>query len=393
MEKISEVPEGRPCPHALQPGLAGEQLRGSEQKRRGSQEAASPKAIEAISISKTQPVRISLPIETKNSGNKSIPAAERQTIPGTVGFGAATDMQIDEHWLELAGGHMRYLKAGSGPALILIHGLMGYSFSWRFTIPALAPHATVYAIDNLGAGLSTATEGMDRTVRATAERVLEFADALGIKDFDLLGTSHGGGVAIMVAAICAERNLVGPADVRLRRLVLVAPINPWSPHGKRLAPFLGSAFGSLLFRSTIARWRALDYLWLRRLFGDGARIPPDSLAGYRIPVQKNHGFRHAAHIIRNWTADLAELERTLPKIRDYPTLLLWGTKDRAVDFHSAEPLRRNFRDARLVAFEGVGHLPYEEAPEDFNRALIDFLTSSVASCQLPVPSSQKSGLD
>jgi pimeloyl-ACP methyl ester carboxylesterase len=37
-------------------------------------------------------------------------------------------------------------------------------------------------------------------------------------------------------------------------------------------------------------------------------------------------------------------------------------------------LRRNFRNARLVAFEGVGHLPYEEAPEDFNRALVAFLT-------------------
>jgi pimeloyl-ACP methyl ester carboxylesterase len=51
-------------------------------------------------------------------------------------------------------------------------------------------------------------------------------------------------------------------------------------------------------------------------------------------------------------------------------------------------LRRNFRDARLVAFKGVGHLPYEEAPEEFNRALIDFLSSS----QFPVLSSQKSGV-
>ena len=95
----------------------------------------------------------------------------------------ATETAIEEHWLELADGRMRYLKAGSGPALILIHGLMGYSFSWRFTIPALAPHATVYAIDNLGAGLSIANEGMDCTVRATAERVLQFADALGITRF------------------------------------------------------------------------------------------------------------------------------------------------------------------------------------------------------------------
>ncbi len=286
---------------------------------------------------------------------------------------------------------MRYLKAGSGQTLILVHGLMGYSFSWRFTIPALTPYATVYAIDNLGAGFSTAAQGMDCTVRATAERVLQFADALGIRDFDLLGTSHGGGVAIMVAAICAEERPGRPGEnnkTRLRRLVLVAPVNPWSPHGKRLAPFLGSAGGSLLFRNTIERWRSLDSLWLRRLFGDGAKIPPDSLQGYRLPVIKNHALRHAGLIVKNWTADLGKLEAALPNIGDYPTLLMWGTEDRAVDFRSAERLRRNFRHAHLVAFEGVGHLPYEEASEEFNRALIDFLTS----CQFSVPSSQENGV-
>jgi pimeloyl-ACP methyl ester carboxylesterase len=309
-----------------------------------------------------------LPIETQNPEEKLIPADACNKSPGAMASGVALEPQIEEHWLDLADGRMRYLQAGSGPALILIHGLMGYSFSWRFAIPALAPYATIYAIDNLGAGLSTANEGMDCTVRATAERVLQFADALGIKDFDLLGTSHGGGVAIMVAAICAERN-----DSRLQRLILVAPVNPWSPHGKRLAPFLGSAFGSVLFRNTIERWRSLDYLWLRRLFSDGSKIPPDSLDGYRIPVLKNHVFRHASHIIKNWTADLAELETALPKIRNYPTFLIWGTKDRAVHFPSARPLRQNFRDANLLAFEGVGHLPYEEAPADFNRALVDFL--------------------
>src|SRR5258708_11916560 len=145
---------------------------------------------------------------------------------------------------------MRYLKAGSGRALILIHGLMGYSFSWRFTLPALAAHATVYAIDNLGAGLSPANEGMDCSARATAERVLEFADALRITDFDLLGTSHGGGVAIMVAAVCAEGRAEGRAarsDVRVKRPVLLAPINPRSPHCTPLAPLLGSPFRSPLF--------------------------------------------------------------------------------------------------------------------------------------------------
>jgi len=328
-----------------------------------------------------------LPTETQNPEENFIPApAEaRNASPDTVGVGVASEqpVQIEEHWLELADGRMRYLKAGSGPALILIHGLMGYSFSWRFTIPALAPHATVYAIDNLGAGLSTASDDMNCTVRATAERVLQFADVLGIKDFDLLGTSHGGGVAIMVAAVCAER-CAERKDSRLKRLVLVAPVNPWSQHGKRLAPFVGSPFGSMLFRLTIERWRSLDYLWLRRMFGDTSTIPPDSLDGYRMPVFKNHALRHASLVVRNWAPDLAELETSLPKIRDYPTLIIWGTKDRAVHFQSAEPLLRNFREARLVALEGVGHLPYEEAPEEFNRALVDFLTGAPFS----VPSSK-----
>lgn len=322
-----------------------------------------------------------MPSETEDPEEKFVSDSQRKALPDMAGIRNATQSElaaakVQEHWLDLPDGRMRYLKAGSGPPLILIHGLMGYSFSWRFTLPALAPHATVYAVDNLGAGLSTLYEGTrkDCTVHATAERVLEFADRAGIQQFDLLGTSHGGGVAIVTASICTEKN-----NHRLRRLILVAPVNPWSRHGKRLAPFIGSPFGSILFRNTIERWRSLDNLWLRRLFGDESKIPPDSLEGYRMPVIKNNGFRHGSRIVKNWSADLSALESALPKARDYPTLLIWGTKDRAVDFASAEPLRRSFRDARLVALEGVGHLPYEEAPEDFNRALLEFLIESPSS--------------
>ena len=263
---------------------------------------------------------------------------------------------------------MRYLHAGHGRPLILIHGLLGYAFSWRFSIRALAPHATLYAIDNLGAGFSVAPPGLDCSMRGSAARVLQFADALGLTEFDLLGTSHGGAVAMMVAALSAERR-----DPRLKRLVLVAPVNPFSRHGLRLAPFVGSRFGSLVFRNTIANWRFLDYVWLRRMFGDGSKIPPDSLQGYRRPVVENRAFEHGQRIVRTWLADLTDLERSLPTIRNYPTLLMWGTRDRAVSFRSAETLSQNFTYCRLVTFKGVGHLPYEEAPEEFNRALIEFL--------------------
>ena len=301
--------------------------------------------------------------------------ADGPTAGQLVGERSVDDHPIEEHWVELAGGRMRYLKAGSGRPLILVHGLLAYSFSWRFSMAALARHATVARRHRQsGSGLSVGPAGMDCSMRATAERLLQFVDALGIREFDLLGTSHGGGVAIMAAALSVERR-----DSRLKRLVLVAPVNPWSPHGKRLAPFVVSPLGAILFRYTIERWRPLDYLWLRRLFNDGAKIPPDSLAGYRMPVIKNHGFRHASNILKTWTADLAALEKALPTIRDYPTLIVWGKQDRAVHFQSAEPLRRNFRNVQLVAFDGIGHLPYEEGPDEFNRVVIEFLDGAASS--------------
>ena len=80
--------------------------------------------------------------------------------------------------------------------------------------------------------------------------------------------------------------------------------------------------------------------------------------------------------MRSWNRDLDELELALPRIADIPTLLLWGSKDTAVNPASAELLRQQFRDCRLEVFDGVGHLPYEEVPETFNSSVIAFLAPS-----------------
>mgnify|MGYP003946249201 CR=1 FL=1 len=73
---------------------------------------------------------------------------------------------------------MRYLRAGLGPPLILLHGLLGYSFSWRYTIPALAEQATVYAVDMLGVGFSDRPAGLDCCLRSCAERLLDYLPAI-----------------------------------------------------------------------------------------------------------------------------------------------------------------------------------------------------------------------
>jgi pimeloyl-ACP methyl ester carboxylesterase len=90
-------------------------------------------------------------------------------------------------------------------------------------------------------------------------------------------------------------------------------------------------------------------------------------------------FEHALSIVRTWTADLRELEALLPKLASIPTLLMWGDKDPAVYVSSMEPLARHFKHVQKVIFHGVGHLPYEECPDEFNRELIKFLTSEPAS--------------
>jgi pimeloyl-ACP methyl ester carboxylesterase len=276
---------------------------------------------------------------------------------------------VDECWMDFDGARLRYLRAGSGPPLILLHGLLGYSFSWRYTMPALAPYATVYAPDMMGAGFSDRPVGIDHSTRGTARRVLQFIARLGISSFDLLGTSRGGAVAMMAAAEC----LSGNAGMHLRRLILVAPVNPYSAHGRWLAPFAGSSLGLPLFRFGMARMSFLYPYFHARLYNDRRRIPPGAIEGYTAPLAKPGLFEHALSIVRTWTEDLCELKATLPILGSTPTLLMWGSKDSAVYASSAEPLRKHFPNSKLIVFPGVGHLPYEECAEEFNRALIEFL--------------------
>ena len=304
--------------------------------------------------------------------------ATRPDKPAAAGEGSGSrlvDPGIEECWMDFDGARLRYLRAGSGPALILLHGLMGYSFSWRFVMPALAPYATVYALDMLGAGFSDRPRGIDHTMRGTALRVLRFADNLGLGAFDLLGTSRGGAVAMCAAAESkdASTRASGQRLSRVRRLILVAPVNPYSPHGKWLAPFFATRFGAAGFRWTTARMPFLFPYFHSRLYARRDKIPPGSLQGYKAPLAIPGLFEHALSIVQTWTADLRELEALLPRLAPIPTLLMWGDKDPAVYVSSMQPLARHFAQVETVVFPGVGHLPYEECVPEFNCVLIDFL--------------------
>ena len=280
-----------------------------------------------------------------------------------------TAIPVEERWFVLDRHRMRYLCSGSGPPLLLLHGLLGYSFSWRFALPLLAEKATVYAVDMPGVGFSDRPPNASGSFRAHAQRLLRFMDGVGVESCDLLGTSHGGAVAMMAASLAPER---------VRSLILVAPVNPWSAHGRRLAPFLSSAPVSwLLLRLEPCLGIVHDAL-LRRLYGDPQRIRPGTLAGYSAPFRIPGTLNYGLGVVRSWNRDLEELESALPRIAEIPILLLWGSKDAAVSPASAEQLRQQFRHCQVEVFDGVGHLPYEEVPEAFNASVISFLGRNLA---------------
>jgi pimeloyl-ACP methyl ester carboxylesterase len=283
-----------------------------------------------------------------------------------------TEPGVDECWMDMDGARLRYLRAGSGPPVVLLHGLLGYSFSWRYTIPALAPYATVYAPDMLGSGFSDRPPGLDYRMRALAQRLLRFIEKLGLSTFDLVGTSHGGAVAMVATAQSLDS--AGGGRPKIGKLVLVAPVNPYSAHGRWLAPFLGGRFGSALFGFAAPRAKFLYGYALRRLYGDPNRIPPGTLEGYMAPLAIPGLFNYGFSVVKSWTQDMRELEAILPKLANVPTLLIWGSDDAAVYAASGAALARHFRDAQLKELPGVGHLPYEECPVEFNRLLIEFLT-------------------
>ena len=279
----------------------------------------------------------------------------------------------EELWTTLEGVRMRYLRAGTGDPLVLLHGLLGYSFSWRFNIAALARHWTVYAVDMPGAGFSERSKALDCSFRGSAQRLLSFASNLGLDCFDLLATSHGGAVAMLAAAIASQ----SPAK-RVRSLILVAPVNPWSAHGRQLAPFLTAPLLSRVLGWCIPHMGFANGSVVRRLYGDVRRMAPGTVEGYSKPYAALGSFDYVFRILRTWNRDLDELQRSLPAIADIPTLLVWGTRDAAVDPKSAHSLARHLRHCELVEFSGVGHLPYEEVPQEFNAAVIKFLNSSTS---------------
>ncbi len=258
------------------------------------------------------------------------------------------------------------MRSGSGRPLVLVHGLLGYSFSWRWIVPVLARHAAVFAPDMLGSGFSDHPSDIDYAVVASGERLLRFLDVVGVESCDLLGTSFGGAIAMAAASM---------APGRFRSLVLAAPVNPWSSNGRYRAALLGRWPIAPSLKRLGPKFHFLDAFILSRLYGDKKRIRPGTLEGYSAAFRTCSSFESPLYILRAWNQDLKALRTMIPQIANIPTLLIWGDKDAAVDPHSAGPLQRQFQNCQIVILNGVGHVAYEEVPEEFSSVVGRYLAS------------------
>ncbi|WP_110241525.1 alpha/beta fold hydrolase [Nocardioides gilvus] len=115
---------------------------------------------------------------------------------------------IERHYADLADGQVHYLRAGSGAPVILLHSSPMSSATMVEWIDALAGRFTVLAMDTPGYGQSDplpGETGRERSIPEYAQRVLDFADALGIDRFIVAGTHTGSKIALETAVIAPDR--------------------------------------------------------------------------------------------------------------------------------------------------------------------------------------------
>jgi pimeloyl-ACP methyl ester carboxylesterase len=205
---------------------------------------------------------------------------------------------------------------------------------------------------------------LDVSLKATADRLVELMDAKGMGQADIVGTSHGGSVALMLASLHPER---------VRSLVLHAPANPFSDVADPLIRFYRTALGRWFASRVPTVPASVQSLALGRMYGDATRVRSGSLERYIGSLRVPGTVSYILSILDRWEMDMAALEAALPSLRKVPTLLLWGDRDRAVSLRSGERLAQYFDHAALIVIPGAGHLPHEEVPVAFAGAINSFL--------------------
>jgi len=266
------------------------------------------------------------------------------------------------HKFMLVGGHrIAYLDEGSGPPVLLIHGIPTSSLLWRNIIPVLAETHRVIAPDMLNYGKSDKSEDADVSIAAQSRLMVEVLDVLGLPRADVVAHDIGGGVAQIMAVNHPER---------IQKLVLSNSVcfDSWPiPEFKPLqAPGAETAMSLEVFVSMMREF-------LPRGVHRPETLTPEALEIIMEPWASEEGkhalFRNFRRLNPEYTQAIAsELKRL-----SHETLILWGRQDPFQKPAYAEKLRDAIPNARLKWIEEAAHWVMEEKPNEVAAELKAFL--------------------
>lgn len=274
----------------------------------------------------------------------------------------------NSRFVEVDGATVHYQEFGDArkPTLILIHGYTASTYVWHAAAPLLAENDFhVVAVDLIGFGYSEKPAAFDYSIAAQARVVARFMNRLGIGRATIVGSSYGGAVAATLALDYAERveklvlvNAVINDEVKNTALLKLAAVPVF---GEVVSPFLldSKRFFKRRMRSTIAP--ANHHL-----------ITDERVESIARPLNAADAHRSVLATARGWDANRIESDASFIA---QPTLLVWGEDDSIIPVRNGEKLHDAILHSRLVVFKNCGHVPSEEAPENFVGVVSEFCRS------------------
>ena len=266
-------------------------------------------------------------------------------------------MGDETYTVGINGSQVSYRRAGSGPALVLLHGYVGDGFgTWAHELHALSDEFTVIAWDAPGFG-SSFDPPESYTLADYADCLARFLMALHLDRPHVCGLSFGGGLAI---------ELYRRHPHMLRSLVLVSAYAGWTGS---LAPDVVEFRLAQALRLADLPAEDLIREVIPTLFSPGA--PSEAVERFAAGMREFHpaGLRATARSFAR-----ADLRNVLPTI-EVPTLLIYGSEDVRAPRDVAEGMLAAIPRSKLVFIEGVGHITNVEAPERFDPEVREFLRS------------------
>jgi len=273
--------------------------------------------------------------------------------------------------LEIHGHQVCFRQAGSGPVLVLIHGITGSSLTWEDVISPLAEHHTVIAPDLLGHGDSAKPRG-DYSLGAHASGVRDLLLALGHERATVVGHSLGGGVAMQFAyqfPECIDR-LVLVASGGLGREVSLLLRSAALPGAEYVLPLLVAQ----PLRNTVGTVAGL----LDRL---GVRPGPDveeMAHGFASlgDLETRQAFIHTVRAILDIDGQRVSAHDRLYLAAGVPSLLIWGDSDRIIPVTHGYHAHEEMPGSRLEVYPDAGHFPHRADPMRFVEDLLQFTSDT-----------------